>query len=136
VSLSNIRFLILIDLTGGGKSLTYQLPALLTPGVTVVVSPLIALITDQYLHLKEAGGWSFFSIRFFMALNLFAVEVVMLTSGVAKSLQDDCYKRLNVQANHKGAYNAGDAKEIKMLYVTVCLSLVTFRHAHINYVLF
>lgn len=43
-------------LAGGGKSLTYQLPALLSPGCTLVVSPLIALITDQIIHLREAGG--------------------------------------------------------------------------------
>ena len=41
---------------GGGKSLTYQLPALLCAGTTLVISPLIALITDQILHLHEAGS--------------------------------------------------------------------------------
>lgn len=41
--------------TGGGKSLTYQLPSLLLPGLTVVVSPLIALIRDQFEKLRAQG---------------------------------------------------------------------------------
>jgi ATP-dependent DNA helicase RecQ len=41
--------------TGGGKSLTYQLPSLLLEGLTVVVSPLIALIRDQFEKLRAQG---------------------------------------------------------------------------------
>ena len=49
------RRLLLVAPTGGGKSLTYQLPAALLPGTTVVVSPLIALMHDQVAALDRRG---------------------------------------------------------------------------------
>ena len=42
--------------TGSGKSIGYQLPAILLPGLTLVVSPLIALMKDQVDALQAAGG--------------------------------------------------------------------------------
>jgi ATP-dependent DNA helicase RecQ len=52
--------------TGGGKSLCYQLPALAGAGLVVVISPLIALMSDQLRRLREAG-----------------VRAAMLASGMA-----------------------------------------------------
>ncbi len=49
------RRLLLVAPTGGGKSLVYQLPAILLPGTTVVVSPLVALMHDQVFALEARG---------------------------------------------------------------------------------
>ncbi len=41
--------------TGGGKSLTYQLAAMLQPGITIIIDPIRSLMVDQYNSLKEIG---------------------------------------------------------------------------------
>ena len=46
---------LLVAPTGGGKSLSYQLPATLLPGTTLVISPLVALMADQVQALEARG---------------------------------------------------------------------------------
>ena len=58
--------------TGSGKSVTYQIPALLSPGVTLVVSPLIALMRDQVDNLRSRG----------------VSEVAAIYSGVGQAEQE------------------------------------------------
>ncbi|XP_076450110.1 ATP-dependent DNA helicase Q1-like isoform X2 [Babylonia areolata] len=62
------RDCLLIMPTGGGKSLCFQLPALLSKGITVVVSPLVSLMEDQV-----------------MALEQFSVEAAMLNADADKA---------------------------------------------------
>lgn len=73
--------------TGGGKSLCFQLPALLRDGVTVVISPLIALMRDQVRGLTEAG-----------------VPAGALTSG-------------NTDEETRAVFEALEAGRLKLLYM-------------------
>ena len=63
--------------TGGGKSLCYQLPALMMEGITVVVSPLIALMKDQVDALERRG-----------------IEAALINSTLSLSEQQDRIRRL------------------------------------------
>ena len=73
--------------TGGGKSLCFQLPALMRDGVTLVISPLIALMRDQVRALREAG-----------------VEAGALTSG-------------NTEEETAEVWDALEAGRLKLLYI-------------------
>lgn len=46
--------------TGGGKSITFQVPALANPGICLVISPLVALMKDQVKNLQKRGILSAF----------------------------------------------------------------------------
>lgn len=83
--------LILLMRTGGGKSLCYQLPALVEDGVTLVVSPLISLIEDQ-LH----------------ALRLLSLEAASIRSTTSNEEKKGIFEYLN----------KGTGRQIKLLYMT------------------
>ena len=71
--------------TGGGKSLCYQLPALLLPGVTLVVSPLIALMKDQ-IDALTAKGISASRLDSSLTLDEYREVVQKLRSGELRLL--------------------------------------------------
>ena len=73
--------------TGGGKSVCFQIPAMLLPGITIVVSPLIALMKDQVDGLNAIG-----------------IPAIALNSSMNAVEQQEAYKRIN-------------NGEIKLLYV-------------------
>ncbi|XP_055534231.1 ATP-dependent DNA helicase Q1-like [Wyeomyia smithii] len=82
---------LLLAPTGGGKSLCYQLPAMVTSGITVVISPLISLMEDQAWALKNIG-----------------VKAEYICSTSDKDLVKSIYKMLR----------EGDESGIRILYVT------------------
>lgn len=89
--------------TGGGKSLTYQLPALLCPGITLVISPLVSLIQDQIMHLLQVN-----------------IPAAYLSSNMEWTEQQEILRELN-----------SDGCKYKFLYVTpekVAKSDVLLRH--------
>ena len=86
-AVANNKNVLAIMPTGGGKSLCFQLPALMRDGVTVVISPLIALMRDQVRGLREAG-----------------VEAGALTSG-------------NTPEETDAVWDALEAGTLKLLYI-------------------
>lgn len=71
--------------TGGGKSMCYQIPALVFSGLTVVISPLIALMQDQVAQLDEAGVPSLF-LNSSLEWEQYAANMDRIRSGEIKLL--------------------------------------------------
>ncbi|MBT8244696.1 MAG: RecQ family ATP-dependent DNA helicase [Winogradskyella sp.] len=72
--------------TGGGKSICFQIPALIKPGICIVVSPLIALMQDQVNSLKQKG-----------------IKAVAITSGISYSELDTSLDNC-IYGNYKFLY--------------------------------
>src|SRR5580658_3093146 len=70
--------------TGAGKSLCYQLPALLLPGTTVVVSPLIALMKDQLDMLAERGIGNIIALNSTLGEDQEAAAMRRIADGAMK----------------------------------------------------
>ncbi|HEY8314092.1 MAG TPA: ATP-dependent DNA helicase RecQ [Candidatus Baltobacteraceae bacterium] len=84
--------------TGAGKSLTYQLPALLLDGTTVVVSPLIALMKDQLDMLRDRGVTEVVALNSTLSEDQEAAAVARIRGGTIKvvfvtpeKLEDDAF---------------------------------------------
>ncbi len=84
--------------TGAGKSLCYQLPALMLPGTTVVVSPLIALMKDQLDMLEEHGVHETVALNSTLSEDQEAAAMARIASGTIKivfvtpeKLEDDAF---------------------------------------------
>ncbi|MCF8242611.1 MAG: DNA helicase RecQ [Melioribacteraceae bacterium] len=84
-SILNKKDTLVIMPTGGGKSLCYQIPALIFDGITVVVSPLISLMKDQVEQLVELGIESVF-LNSSLTPQQYAENVERLKSGKIKLL--------------------------------------------------
>ncbi len=68
--------------TGGGKSLCYQIPALLRPGVGIVISPLIALMQDQVDALTQLGIRARFLNSSLSRDEVYATERALVSGGI------------------------------------------------------
>jgi ATP-dependent DNA helicase RecQ len=101
--------------TGGGKSLCYQIPALYLDGVTLVISPLISLMQDQVMNLKEYG-----------------IEAVFLNSSQTYAASEKAKKKI-LDGKVKLIYVSPEgilAPALKEFFEDIKISLIAIDEAH------
>ncbi|MBQ7436220.1 MAG: DNA helicase RecQ [Oscillospiraceae bacterium] len=101
--------------TGAGKSVCYQLPALLLPGITIVISPLISLMQDQVSALREAGIPAGY-------INSSLTEAQILTAY--ERTRQGVYKLLYIAPERL------ESNEFNRLADSIDISMVTVDEAH------
>jgi ATP-dependent DNA helicase RecQ len=101
--------------TGGGKSLTYQLPAAVLDGMTLVISPLVALMEDQVRSLRARG-----------------IEATYLASTLDREERDEREQKM-IRGEYKLVYCAPErlASDVFVRMLTRCsIALVAIDEAH------
>ena len=101
--------------TGAGKSVCYQIPAMLLPGITLVISPLISLMQDQVKALNEAG-----------------VSAAFINSALSETAYHETIRKAK-QGLYKIIYVAPErliTDGFMELAQNVCISMVTVDEAH------
>lgn len=116
--------------TGGGKSLTFQIPALASEGVCLVITPLIALMKDQVMHLRQRG------------IQATAIYSGMSRQEIIKALENSVFggvKILYISPERLGSeLFQAKLKHIHVSFITVdeahCISQwgYDFRPAYLN----
>ncbi|KAI3990902.1 hypothetical protein MKX01_026086 [Papaver californicum] len=108
--------------TGGGKSLTYQLPALVSDGITLVISPLVSLIQDQIMHLLQAN-----IPAAYLSANMEWIE----QQEIFRELSSGCckYKLLYVTPE-KVAKSDALLRQLESLHARQSLSRIVVDEAH------
>ena len=124
-ALAQKRDIFVVLPTGGGKSLCYQLPALVQKGFALVVSPLVSLIRDQVYDLQKAGVPAVMLTSASPRSEIKEVEVAMKTG----EQQEDLFKLVYVTPE-KVAQSKMFMKALKAAYDANRLSRIIIDEAH------
>lgn len=114
-SIANGRDTLGLMPTGGGKSITFQVPALAKEGVCIVITPLIALMKDQVQHLKERG------------IQAAAIHADMSRSEVVQTLENCIFGGIKILYISPERL-ASEIFQVKLRHINV--SFITVDEAH------